>query len=189
MYADGTGGHPRGTGSRPSRGNAGGVLGEVWHVVSSAMGTPSKLPTDVSITGRGASDAPDALGSALDDSAKMVGRVGAEQGGGEVSGLDQGREATGSDPTERCCEPAVTVDSSAQLGSVLQTSQFPEFSRSYTGPTAYEERSFTDLVTLGCGVAFRSAPGSQTATYKNEEPRPNIPMRNQRVRLRSHRKH
>ena len=83
--------------------------------------------------------------------------------------MDQGREATGSNPTERCGEKTVTVDSSAQLGSVLQTSHCPEFSPSYTGPTAYEERSFTDLVTLGCGVIFRSAPGSRTATYENHE--------------------
>ena len=75
----------------------------------------------------------------------------------------------GSDPTERCGEPAVAVHSSGQLSSALQTSHFPEFSQSYTGPTAYEERSFTDLVTLGCGVGFRSVPGSQTATYENHE--------------------
>ena len=99
----------------------------------------------------------------------MVRRVGTEQGGGEVSGLDQGRETTSSDSTERCGEPAVTVDSSAKLGSVLQTSYLPEFPESYTGPRAYEERGFTDLVTLGCRVGFRSAPGSPTATYENQE--------------------
>ena len=67
MYSDGTGGHPQGTGSRSSRGNAGGVLGKVWRVVSSAMGTPSKFPTDVSIPGQDASDATDALGRGLVD--------------------------------------------------------------------------------------------------------------------------
>ena len=74
-----------------------------------------------------------------------------QQGGGEVSGLDQGRETTSPDPTERCGEPAVTVDNSAELDSVLQTSHLPGFTKSYTGPMACEERSFTDLVTLGCG--------------------------------------
>ena len=61
--------------------------------------------------------------------------------------------------------------SSAQLGSVLQSSHLPEFPESYTGPRAYEERSFTDLVTLGCGEGFRSAPGSPTATYGNHDTR------------------
>ena len=101
MYSNGPGGHPQGTGSRPSRGNAGGVLGKVWRVVSSAMGSPSKFQTELSIPGQDSSDPPDALGRWLGDSAEMMGLVGTEQGGGEVSGLDQGREATGSDPTER----------------------------------------------------------------------------------------
>ena len=90
----------------------------------------------------------------LFDLAEMVRQVGTEPGGGEVSGMDQGRDTTIPDPTERCGEPDLTVDSSAQLGSVLQTSHFPEFPRSYTGPKACEERSFTELVTLGCGVGL-----------------------------------
>ena len=129
-------------------------------------GTPGKSPADASIPGQDASDAPDALGRGLVDSEEMVRQVGMEQGGGEVSGLDQGRETASSDPTERCGEPAVTVDSSAQLGSVLRTSHLHEFSKSYTGPTACEERSFTDLVTLGCGAGV---PRSPTATYENHE--------------------
>ena len=169
FYSEGTGGYLQGTVPRPSRGNTGGVLGKVWRVVSSAMGTPAKFPADVSIPGQAASGAPDALGRGLVDSAEMVRQVGTEQGGGEVSGLDQGRETTSSDPTERCGEPAVAVYSSAQLGSVLQTSHLPEFPEAYTGPRAYEERSFTDSVTLGPAVGFRSAPGSPTATYENHE--------------------
>ena len=130
---------------------------------------PGKFPIDASIPGQDASDGPDALGRGLVDSAEMVRRVGTEQGGGEVSGLDQGRETTSSDPTERCGEPAVAVYSSAQLDSVLQTSHLLEFPESHTGPRAYEERGFADLVTLGCGEGFRSAPGSPTATYENHE--------------------
>ena len=109
FYSEGTGGHPQGTVPRPSRENAGGVLGKVWRVVSSAMGTPGKFPADVSIPSQDASDAPDALGRGLVDSAEMVRQVGTEQGGGEVSGLDQGRETTSLDPTGRCGEPAVAV--------------------------------------------------------------------------------
>ena len=70
--------------------------------------------------------------------------MGAKQGGGEVSGFDQGRQSTGSNLTERCGEPPVTVDSSAQLGSVLHTTHVHEFSRSYTELMAYEKGSFTD---------------------------------------------
>ena len=99
----------------------------------------------------------------------MVRRVGTEQGGGEVSGLDQGRETTSPDPTERCGEPAVAAYSSSQLDSVLQTSHLPEFPESHTVPRPCEERGFTDLVTLGCGEGFRSAPGSPTATYEKHE--------------------
>ena len=54
---------------------------------------------------------------------------------------------------------------------MLQTSHLPECPKSYTGPRVYEERGFTDLVTLGCGGGFRSAPGSPTATYENRETR------------------
>ena len=75
FYSEGTGGHPQGTVPRPSRGNAGGVLGKVCRVVSSAMGTPGKFPTDVLIPGQDASDAPDALGKGLVDSAEMVADV------------------------------------------------------------------------------------------------------------------
>ena len=98
FYSEGTGGHPQGTVPRPRRGNTGGVLGKVWRVVSSAMGTPGKFPTDVSIPGQDASDAPDASGRGLVDSAEMVRRVGMEQAGGEVSGLDQCRETMVSNP-------------------------------------------------------------------------------------------
>ena len=67
--SEGTGGHPQRTVPGPSRANAGGVLGKVWRVVSSAMGTPGKFPADVSIPGQDASYAPDAPGRGLVDSA------------------------------------------------------------------------------------------------------------------------
>ena len=53
--------HPPGTVPRPSRGNAS-VLGRVWRVVASAMGTPGKVPTDALIPGQDASDAADVPG-------------------------------------------------------------------------------------------------------------------------------
>ena len=114
-------------------------------------------------------------------------RLGTEQGVGEVSGLDQGRETTSSDPTERCGEPAFTVDSSAQLGSVLQISHIPEFPKSYTGPMACEERSFTDLVTLGWVSGVRRA--CEPLPTKTTKPRSQSSMETPRARLRNHLKH
>jgi len=161
-----TGAHPQGKVARPSRSDTSRFLGRALRVVASALG---QFPVDVSNPGTDALDPADALVGGLGDSAEMVGLVGTEQGGGAVFGFPRGREATEPNPPEQCGVPTVGLHNSAQLVFVSQPSQHAESFPQKAGVEAHEEGSFPNLVTFGCGVGVRSAPGSLSATYENHE--------------------
>ena len=130
------------------------------------MGSRGKTRTDASHQGQ---DASDARKGGLCDSAEMVGQEGTEQESGEVSGFAHGRETAGRIPNMACGEPTAVLKPAAQLVFVPSrpSSRVSVSQHSVSGES--ESESFSNLVTLGCGVGFRSAPGSPTATYENHE--------------------
>jgi len=126
--------------ARSSQGSTG-VMGRAWRALTSVL---------VQHT--------DAVNQGQD--AHGVVSVDGEQGGGVVSEVVRGRETIEHASTGPCGEP-LPAQLAAPLGPVLASSQHTE---SWVG-----EPGLTNLVTLGCGRGFRSAPELRTATHENHE--------------------
>ena len=163
-YGDAMPGHGPGassghSGTRPSPG--GGLMTRAWRAVALAMGSPGNSRIDASHQGQ---DASDARKGGFCDSSEMAGQEATEQESGEVSGFAHGRGTAGRTPNMACGEPTAVLQPAAQLVCVPSrpSSRVSVSQHSVSGES--ESGSFSNLVTLGCGVGFGSAPGQQTAT-------------------------